>query len=125
MKKILAVILLGISLSGCVQPMTKSEVSAAVYEPLPGNYKEQIQTMMEARLKDPDSAKYKFFDPRKSFTESTRHFAYVVPVGINAKNSYGGYTGYEMYYFAYYNSIFKDVTNGVKFEAVKWSDEVK
>ncbi|MEB7926113.1 hypothetical protein NGJ69_20780 [Atlantibacter hermannii] len=125
MKKILALVLLGVSLTGCVQPMTKSEVNAAVYEPLPSNYKEQIQMLMESRLKDPDTAKFKFFEPKKGYTESTRHFAYVVPVGINAKNSYGGYTGYKAYYFSYYQGTFKDVTDGVKIDAVKWSEEVK
>lgn len=125
MKKVFPILLLGSLLSGCVTPMTKSEVNAAVYEPLPGNYKEQIQTIIESRLKDPDSAKYKFFEPKKGYTESTRHFAYVVPVGVNAKNSYGGYTGYQGYYFSYYQGAFKDVTDGVKWEAVKWSEDVK
>lgn len=125
MRKLIGIIFLGVMLSGCVKPMTKAEVNSAVYEPLPSNYKEQIQQMMESRLKDPDSAKFKFFEPRKGFTESTRHFGYVVPVGINAKNSYGGYTGYQAHYFVYYQGMFKDVTDGVMLDAVKWSDEVK
>lgn len=125
MKKTLSVMLLGVALSGCVQPMTKAEIDLAVYEPLPGDYQARIQALMETRLKDPDSAKYKFLAPRKSYTESTRHFGYVVPVEVNAKNSYGGYTGYKPHYFAYYQGSFKDVTDGVNWEAVKWSEDVK
>lgn len=124
MKKLLGIVLLSLLLSGCVQPMTKSEVNAAVYEPLPNDYKERIQALLEERLKDPDSAKFKFFDPKKGYTASTRHFGYVVPVDVNAKNSYGGYTGYKSYYFVYYHGLFKDVTDGVEWEAVKWSEDV-
>ncbi|WP_017375460.1 hypothetical protein [Enterobacter oligotrophicus] len=125
MKKIWAVILLSFFLIGCVQPMTRAEVEAATYEPLPQNYKDEIKQIMTYRLKDAESAKYNFFEPRKGYTASTRHFGYVVPVGINAKNSYGGYTGFQVYYFVYYQNMFKDVTDGVQLGAVKWSEDVR
>lgn len=125
MKKIIMAIMCAVFLSGCVSPMTKSEVDAAVYEPLPQDYQEQIKEITQLRLKDPDSAKYHFFEPKKGYTAGTSHFGFVVPVGINAKNSYGGYTGYQMYYFVFYDHKFKDVTDGVKLDVVKWSNEVK
>lgn len=125
MKGLLSALFACVLLSGCTQPMTKAEVDRAVYEPLPTDYQEQLKSTIEVQLKDPDSAKYKFFSPRKSYTESTRHFGYTVPVGVNAKNSYGGYTGFQLQYYAYYGGIFKDVTTGVELGAVKWSDEVK
>ncbi|HFY9996229.1 TPA: hypothetical protein ACIIU4_004354 [Citrobacter freundii] len=125
MKGLFSALIMCIALTGCVQPMTKAEVDRAVYEPLPADYQEQIKSTIELKLKDPDSAKYRFFDPKKGYTEGTRHFGFVVPVGVNAKNSYGGYTGYKLYYFVYYNQSFKDVTEGVAWDAVKWSDDVK
>ncbi|MBA5234749.1 hypothetical protein H2Y56_21960 [Pectobacterium aroidearum] len=125
MKIISAILACLFFLTGCVAPMTKNEVAAASYQQLPSDYQEKIKQYFESRLKDPDSAKYRFSEPRKAFTEATRHFAYVVPVAVNAKNSYGGYTGFKMYYLSYYGSDFKDVTTGVNFEHVKWSDDVK
>ena len=123
--KLIALIFLSLMmLSGCVTPMTKAEVNSATYEQLPDSYQEQLKVIISDTLKDPDSAKFKFFPPRKSYTAGTRHFGYVVPVAVNAKNSYGGYTGNQMLYFVYYDHAFKDVTTGVKLEVVKWSDEV-
>lgn len=125
MKKFMLICLSVIMLSGCVAPMTTAEVNSATYAELPTNYQEQLKVIISSSLKDPDSAKFKFYPPRKGYTAATRHFGYVVPVDVNAKNSYGGYAGYQMFYFVYYGNEFKDVTTGVKLEAVKWSDEVK
>lgn len=125
MKGLFSALVMCAALVGCAQPMTKTEVDRAVYEQLPTDYQEQIKSTIELRLKDPDSAKYRFFTPKKSYTESSRHFAYTVPVGVNAKNSYGGYTGFQLYYYAYFGGVFKDVTSGVNLNAVKWSDDVK
>lgn len=125
MKSLLLVFLSVFVLSGCVAPMTASEVSAATYDPLPDDYQAQIKNLILDSLKDPDSANFKFSPPKKGYTESTRHFAYIVPVSVNAKNSYGGYTGFKTFYYAYYANSFKDVTTGVKLDAVKWSDAVR
>ncbi|UCQ16878.1 hypothetical protein DCF79_11050 [Edwardsiella tarda] len=125
MRMIVAFVLSAFFLSGCVTPMTKLEVDKAVYQPLPDSYKQDVQNIISMYLKDPYSAKFTFFTPIKSYSLPSRHFAYVVPVGVNAKNSYGGYTGYKMHYYAYYSGRFKDVTQGVNLGDVKWSDEVK
>ena len=63
---------------------------------------------MKRVLKDPDSAKYSFeIPPRKSwvydFTLHGNVFGWVVCSGINAKNSFGGYTGEQPFAF-----LFKD-----------------
>jgi len=53
-------------------------------------------------LKDAPSAKYKYGVCRKSHMFLGGHgtlFGYIFPVEINAKNSFGGYTGYDLYYF--------------------------
>jgi len=66
--------------------------------PPPSNYKEVLEREIRGMLKDPDSAKIEFagvfakqvepvtFEPKGKL-------GWVVPVMVNAKNSYGGYTG--------------------------------
>ncbi|WP_152671559.1 hypothetical protein [Xenorhabdus khoisanae] len=83
-----------------------------------------MKNIIAGTLKDPDSEKYKFHNARLAYTPSTRNVAYVVPVEINAKNSYGGYTGYKTRYYVYIDGKYKDVTTGVHYTAVKWVDEV-
>ncbi|MDU3157624.1 MAG: hypothetical protein E7B34_18535 [Hafnia alvei] len=125
MQRLILLFLSSLLLVGCVNPMTKGEVNNAVYQPLPENYQQRIKDIVLIALKDPDSAKFHFFDPKKSYSASSKHFAYVVPVGVNAKNSYGGYTGFQMSYYVYYEGRFKDVTDGVSWGGIKWSEDVK
>ena len=61
---------------------------------------------MEMRLKDSGSAVYKFGEPEKGYLTKPPIqgggldlAGYTVPVEINAKNSYGGYAGFESYKF--------------------------
>ncbi|PHM22240.1 hypothetical protein [Xenorhabdus ehlersii] len=111
-------------ITGCVTPMTKQEIASAKYDKLPANYQEVLKDIIAYTLKDPSSAKYKFHDARLAYTPASRNVAYVVPVEINAKNSYGGYTGYKTRYYVYIDGKYKDVTTGVQYTAVKWADEV-
>lgn len=75
---------------------------------LPKNWKQLVQNAIARYLKDPDSAKYSFYDNPKFYSFSNSGFfaksaEFVVPtspllghaglVFVNAKNSYGGYTG--------------------------------
>ncbi|PHM46625.1 hypothetical protein [Xenorhabdus miraniensis] len=125
MKKLVVLIIGGMFLvTGCVSPMTKQEIGNAKYDDLPANYQETLRSIIANTLKDPDSAKYKFHDARLAYTPASRNVAYVVPVEINAKNSYGGYTGYKTRYYVYVGRKYKDVTTGIQYTAVKWVDEV-
>ncbi|MDX7993257.1 hypothetical protein [Xenorhabdus littoralis] len=125
MRKFLALIIGCVFIvSGCVAPMTKQEIASAKYDELPANYQEKLKSIIAGTLKDPDSAKYIFHNTRLAYTPSTKNVAYVVPVDINAKNSYGAYTGYKTRYFVYMDGKYKDVTTGVQYTAVKWADEV-
>lgn len=56
---------------------------------------------MAKTLKDPDSAKYEFIgQPKQTWHgDSTRYYGWGICVDINAKNSYGGYTGAQRAYF--------------------------
>ncbi|EMI5436639.1 hypothetical protein JEP09_04835 [Proteus mirabilis] len=124
MRKLLLICFSIIALSGCVSPMTKQDVANATYSELPANYKDEITEVIKYSLKDPDSAKFIFHEPRLAYTAASKNVAYVVPIDVNAKNSYGGYVGYKTMYYAYTNERYQDVTTGIKYTAVKWVDEI-
>lgn len=67
-----------------------------------GNWKAVVKTAISAQLKDPDSAQYQFDrgEPTKTYTELKDGqvlFLWSAWARVNAKNSYGGYTGYKTY----------------------------
>lgn len=91
---------MAILLSGCagLAPLPPN----ADFGPPPVAYEEAIKAHMEAKLKDPDSAKYRFGQPRKGYANKGMALGgqvifvgYVVPFQVNAKNSFGGYTGFK------------------------------
>lgn len=70
------------------------------------NYTTLIKKYFESTLKDPDSAKfYNFSKPKKEFIFNNKQpmGGYSVCVEVNAKNSYGGYTGKQLHWL-----FFKD-----------------
>lgn len=84
---------------------TEEEKRNADYGVKPDNYKEIIKEYFQARLKDPDSGKYRFDgEPEKTFFSGKSlgelKFCWKVVVWINAKNSFGGYTG-EQYHMVW------------------------
>ena len=94
-------------LVGCATP-SMEEMSNADYGPYPTEYEQAVKNVMNQQLKDPDSAKYQFDVPRKGWYcnaayrgqwGSKKVYGYIVAVQVNAKNSFGGYTGSEQYYF--------------------------
>lgn len=67
----------------------------------PNNYKFLAQNAIKDQLKDPDSAKFSDFTPlRKEVMVENRNFVYGYSscVFVNAKNSYGGYVGKQLYW---------------------------
>lgn len=84
-------------------PMAETvDTKNANYGPYPSNYEALIKAWGEENLKDPESARYgKISKPRKEFMfkESKPFFGYSICAGINAKNSYGGYTGSQPHWF--------------------------
>ncbi|WP_159282412.1 hypothetical protein [Rahnella variigena] len=68
---------------------------------LPKNYKQLVEEAIRNVLKDPDSAKFSdMTPPRKEVMVQQRNFVYGYStcVFVNAKNSYGGYTGKQLYW---------------------------
>ncbi|KGT86143.1 hypothetical protein NG99_26645 [Erwinia typographi] len=118
MKKVLIAVMIGIamSLTGCMSTPSATQLSNAYYGELPTIYKEQIQNSIGDGLKDPDSAKYKFGEPKKAYLQGglsdnfKMHYGWVVPVSVNAKNSYGAYVGYKTQYYMFVDGQMIDAT---------------
>lgn len=86
---------------------------ASAFEPLPANaafglpptdVEAPIRQYFENTLKDPESARFRFYDPQKAHANSglleggkIRWVGYLIRVDVNAKNSYGGYVGFKPY----------------------------
>lgn len=101
-RKLLASVALCL-LAGCATPPpTANEFATADFGELPGDYHEIIKAYMQSRLKDPESARYDFTrSPGKVWmgNPGNRTYGWAACAGINAKNSYGGYTGPQTHYF--------------------------
>lgn len=102
--------------------MTK--IKSANYGVYPKNYEQRIRQDLENRLLDYDSAKIKItLSPKKTYEISPTYdykYAsgaverrvsgwdakafYSVCVNVNAKNSYGGYTGWQTYRYKFWNN---------------------
>ncbi|MGO4323785.1 hypothetical protein [Pseudomonas sp. KB_12] len=87
---------------------TPAELAAADAGQYPQNYESIVKSWAEGNLKDPQSAIFKSFSkPRKEFMYAQRKlvFGYTVCTVINAKNSYGGYTGNNVYWMMIRNGV--------------------
>jgi len=104
-------ILLAIAaLGGCAAPVGSSAggstvvpdsvAKAAIYPPKPTDYKQQVKTYMHVTLKDPDSAQYQNWLLAKAYLECNPPiYGWLVTVEVNAKNSFGAFSGYELQMF--------------------------
>ncbi len=130
MPKILILICTLALLAGCATQAQKTDQAFDAYkatlpEPnadygsYPDNYKQLIQAYMSKNLKDPESARYsEFTTPRKEHAIENRKaiYGYSSCVMVNAKNSYGGYTGNQLFWFFYRNGEIvrtQNVTTGI------------
>lgn len=103
--KLIIMTFLSIIIAGCTGNVTKEQLDSADYGTPPTHYKESIESYLESTLKDPQSKIVKYIDmPKKGhWYYSGNRFGYYVCANINAKNSYGGYTGFSKYFFAFQN----------------------
>ncbi len=74
--------------------------------PPPEDYREIEQRMIEGMLKDPESARYQFEEPvrniiPKGFGSVTPILVWTDEVRVNAKNAFGGYTGFSPWLVAW------------------------
>lgn len=103
MKRILATATVVFGLTGCASGPTQQQLDQAYYgSETPQEECESIATRaINARLKDPGSAQYNFGVCEKGWLSSVPIMGYPVEYGyyirgrVNARNSFGGYTGYK------------------------------
>ena len=93
-------------LSGCAQPPTQDELSRIDYGSYPTNYKQTVERYLDRVLKDPGSKQVEWLrEPRTMWTKAGPMFGggltagYAVCAYVNARNSYGGYTGSKLSWF--------------------------
>lgn len=87
----------------------QEQVNTADCGAYPQNYKLITQQYILDRLKDASSAQLKFTEnPRKTYFEDKHNgklstgetiFCWIVSVNVNAKNSFGTYTGFQTWQF--------------------------
>lgn len=113
---VIGAVLASLVLSGCESPqMTEAKrkdaefanavkninLESADVGAQPKDYKEIVEAAIRSQLKDPDSAKFSAMTtPRKEVMVAHRDFVYGYStcVYVNAKNSYGGYAGDQLYW---------------------------
>jgi len=102
-----AYLALTLALAGCATYETP-HLTPADWGPAPSaaSYEPAIKTYFEDLLKDPDSARFRFGPPLRAYQQygalsgqagKVKWVGYILQVNVNAKNSFGGYTGYKRY----------------------------
>ncbi len=86
------------------------------YGPQPQIQASELESYIGTSLKDEKSARYKFGDPARAYCNhgllsggKVVWTGWVVPFQVNAKNSFGGYVGFENRYARYSNGELLDV----------------
>jgi len=74
----------------------------------PAGHQEIERSFIQSRLRDPDSARFQFSEPRRVTVAASMSDPTVVPVWesevlVNGKNALGGYTGFKPWSFYYSN----------------------
>jgi len=87
-------------------------IASANYGTYPANYEELVKSYHGRKLKDPFSAQYQISTPIEGYTRKAPiaggeadSFGYMVLAHVNAKNSYGGYTGWKPHWFFIMNGF--------------------
>ncbi len=107
-------------------------VRNADYGPYPKNYQQLIRKRLDGNLLDARSAQIRFTTPpRKVFQLSRAPYKlngrayYAVCVEVNAKNAYGGYTGWQTKRYSIYNGILEELTfDSVGLDMCDSTDEI-
>lgn len=100
-------------MAGCASGPTPQDIASADYgSSIPqAQAEERVRQYFNGSLKDPMSAQYQFSQVSKGYivggaVEGRPLYAgYIISVNVNAKNSYGGYTGNQAYQFLFQNGL--------------------
>lgn len=98
--------------SGCMSVSTQ-ELASLNCGPSPGQavMETKARSHFNAVLKDSESARIKFHEARRAWQKDgslrggTLHGGWLLVAEVNAKNSYGGYTGFQNYYLFFENGV--------------------
>lgn len=115
--KLFAAAILSVCLSGCgiayknaAEDFIRTQPESAWGSPPPAGHKEAEKAWIKTRLKDPESAQFRDGANQRvtiaaSLTDPTVVPAWQSTIYVNAKNSYGGYTGYKVHNFYYSSGV--------------------
>ena len=102
------------SITGCASSPSVDEFSKADFGVYPENYQELVKESLKYQLFDPISAQFEFIDVPKQgawdrgiINGGGHEYGWIGFVMINAKNRYGGYTGYQNYIYVIKNNFVK------------------
>ena len=129
--------------------ISMSNVRSADYGTYPEHYEQQIHQYLNDTLLDPDSAKIRIAPPRKVFkiyNPETKIYSpktpkqlksegyYLVCAEVNAKNTFGGYTGWQTHRYRFHKgglvedeknlSVYAPDFGGTDFAACTSRDEI-
>jgi hypothetical protein len=98
-------------LSGCATAPSEQDLKTADYgQPVSQAVAEVFaEAFLKRTLKDPESARIEWGTLAPSWVKpgwmqpSETMYGYLLPASVNAKNSYGGYTGARQYQFMFRN----------------------
>lgn len=86
-------------LGGCTSLPTPQQISTADYGQYPENYEAIVKSFYNMALKDPESARYgNISTPYRTYLGSRideTKYGWLTCASVNAKNSFGAYTGYS------------------------------
>lgn len=88
------------ALTACMSLPDQATQSAADYGSYPENYRALVTSYLQDTLKDPESARVEYLTvPQKDY-RIVQHrqpvYGYALCLTVNAKNSFGGYTGKQL-----------------------------
>ncbi|MBJ6724396.1 hypothetical protein [Geomesophilobacter sediminis] len=119
MVRLLSVIIACLLLSACA--VSREAMMKADYGPQPSKEEamQKVKQYLSLVLIDPDSLKLACSDDiRKGWLRDdplggTPNFGWLIYCNVNAKNRFGGYTGYKNYFFAInkFSVVSRDVTD--------------
>lgn len=125
--KVIVSIALSVCLVGCgvayrnaAEEFIRTQPESAWGKAPPPGHKEIEKERVKAKLKDPFSAQFNDGENQRvtiaaSLTDPTVVPAWKSTIFVNAKNSFGGYTGFKIYNFYYANGelyAVEDMDNG-------------
>lgn len=123
-------VLLALFLTACETTQERKDAFASAdYGPAPVIDKAEVENSLKSGLKDPGSAQFRWLEPEKmrwranAFSEW--RYGWNVKIWVNAKNSYGGYTGEQPYWLTYLDGKLVDVTKPWMVPQFEWGERFR